>query len=73
MSLDKLALLAIVMVGAIFVVVYGTLLVIGMVETFPYGLPALVIVGLFVFVCIAVLRQRLANKEDDYYEKNIHE
>ena len=73
MSLEKLALIGICIVGGIFVIVYGAMLVVGMVATFPYGLPALFIIGLFVFICIAVLKQRLNNKEDDYYEKNVQD
>jgi F0F1-type ATP synthase assembly protein I len=73
MSLEKLALIAIVIVGAIVVAVYGTLLAFGVVATFPYGLPVLAIVGMFVFICVAVLIQRLRNREDDYYEKNVRE
>lgn len=71
MSLDKIALIGIIIVGCFAALGYGTMLVVGMVATFPYGLPVLLIVGWFVFVCWRVLQQRLNNKEDDYYEKNV--
>ena len=71
MALDKIALIGIVIVGGIAAIGYGVLLLIGVVATFPFGLPVLAIAGLFVFVCLRVLQQRLNNKEDDYYEKNV--
>lgn len=71
MKLETLALIAICIVGAVGVVVYAAALYVGMVASFPYGLPVLVIVGVFVFICVAVLLQRLNNKEDNYYEKNV--
>lgn len=73
MNLEKLSLVLVVATGAIFVAVYGTMLAIGLVATFPYGLPALVLVALFVTICVGVLKQRLSNREDDYYEKNVNE
>lgn len=71
MKLDTLALVAFAVIGAIMAIVYGGLLIFGMVQTFPYGLPVLVLVGVFVFICVGVVMQRLNNKEDDYYEKNV--
>ena len=71
MSLDKIALIGIILVGGSAAIGYAVLLVIGVVATFPFGLPALLVAGLFVFVCWRVLQDRLNNKEDDYYEKNV--
>lgn len=71
MALDKIALIGIIIVGGVAAVGYGALLIAGVIATFPFGLPALGIAGLFIFICWRVLQQRLNNKEDDYYEKNV--
>jgi len=43
----------------------------GVIAAFPYGLLVLVgLVGVGVLL-IKVIRERLANKEDDYYSKNV--
>lgn len=73
MKLETIALIGICAIGGVLAVIYGGLIIYGAIATFPFGLPGLVVIGLFVFVAIGVLRQRLNNTEDDYYEKNIHE
>ncbi len=73
MSLEKLALIAICVVGFIAFVGYGALIVIGMIETFPYGIPFLALIAVFVFIFISVIVQRIKNQEDDHYEKNIRQ
>ena len=46
-------------------------LIAGMIAAFPFGIPALVIVAIVGFVLYRVIRERLENAEDDYYEKNV--
>ncbi len=73
MPLDKLALILFWIVGVVYALVVGAAIVFGMVQTFPYGLPVLIIGLLFLFICAAVIYQRLNNKEDRYYEENVDE
>ncbi|MCP5184993.1 MAG: hypothetical protein H6993_13585 [Pseudomonadales bacterium] len=57
-----LGLLALVYVGA---------LVVGMIAVFPVGLLGLLgLVGIGALL-IKVVRERLANREDDYYDRNV--
>lgn len=67
MSLDKLALALIVVGGT----VYLGVILLGMIALFPWGLVGLVVIGVVGFIFIQVLRQRLNNAEDDYYERTI--
>jgi membrane protein implicated in regulation of membrane protease activity len=67
MPLEKLALICVI----IFAVIWSSLLLAGAVAAFPYGLIvllALLVAGYFIY---RVVRERMENKEDDYYEKNI--
>ena len=73
MKLDTLALFAFIVIGLALAVVYGAAILVGAVATFPYGLPALILIGVFVFIAIMVVVQRLGNKEDAYYERHIDE
>lgn len=46
-------------------------IIVGVIAAFPFGLVGLIaIVGLG-FLFAKVVKDRLANKEDDYYSKNI--
>jgi hypothetical protein len=67
MPLDKLALICIIVVA----VLWCSVLLAGVVATLPYGLPALVVIAIVGYFLYRVVRDRLANTEDDYYEKNI--
>ena len=68
MQLDKLALICVVVP----VVIWFFIAFIGALALFPYGfiaLIALLVVGYFFY---RVIKERIENKEDDYYEKNIN-
>ncbi len=67
MALDKLALILVVAFAAIWCLVMLT----GIIATLPYGLPALVVFLLVGYFFYRVIQDRLSNKEDDYYDKNI--
>ena len=56
---------------AIVVIIYTIAMFIGMIETFPYGLPILVLVVALGILMIKVLKERIRNKEDDYYSREI--
>ncbi|MEC7822123.1 MAG: hypothetical protein VYA20_00020 [Candidatus Neomarinimicrobiota bacterium] len=59
------------LITAFFVVV--TVLTLQEVEKFyPEGLVLLLIYGGLFILFIKVLRERLGNKEDDYYSKEVH-
>lgn len=43
----------------------------GMIVTFPFGLLGLLLMGGFGILLIKVIKERLQNKEDNYYSKEI--
>lgn len=67
MALDKLALILVIAAAALWCLVMLT----GIIATLPYGLPALAIFLLVGYFFYRVIQDRLSNKEDDYYDKNI--
>lgn len=67
MPLDKLALICVVVVA----VIWCSVMLAGVVATLPYGLPALVVLLVVGYFIYRVVRDRLANAEDDYYEENV--
>lgn len=46
-------------------------MVAGFIILFPMGLIGLLVILGFGLILIKVLKERLANKEDDYYDKNV--
>ncbi len=67
MSLDRIALIcALIVIGFWLLGLFA-----GVFATLPYGLPVLVLLAVVGYVVYRVIRERLANAEDDYYEKNI--
>ncbi len=67
MALDKIALICVLVV----VGVWCSVMLTGIVATFPYGLPVLGVVAVVGYFFYRVIRDRLGNAEDDYYEKNV--
>lgn len=67
MALDKMILYLV----AGFACLYICFMLFGLIAILPYGLPGLVVLGIFLYVLVRIIRDRLGNKEDDYYEKNI--
>jgi hypothetical protein len=66
-SYEKIAYSILGVLGVAWVLV----MLVGVVAAFPFGLialAALIAVGLLV---IKVLKERFANREDDYYDKNV--
>ncbi len=68
MQLDKLALICIVVP----VVIWFFIAFIGALALFPYGLVVLIALLIVAYFFYRVIRERIENKEDDYYEKNIN-
>jgi F0F1-type ATP synthase assembly protein I len=58
---------------AIVGLIYLGILVVAFIMTFPVGLIGLLVLGGFLLIFVHVLRERLGNKEDDYYAKNVHQ
>ncbi|MCH9806834.1 MAG: hypothetical protein K0U74_03800 [Alphaproteobacteria bacterium] len=67
MKLDTLALIPIVF-G---IVVWGLVWLSVGLSLFPYGLIILFFFLIIAFILGSVLRQRMRNQEDNYYEKNV--
>jgi len=56
---------------AVIVIIYLAAMFIGMIATYPYGLLGLVFVAGVGILMIKVLKERMRNKEDDYYSKEV--
>ncbi len=67
MNLSTLALIGVV-IGA---VIYGLLILFGLVAAGPFGFIGFIVLAFIAVLFFGVLRDRLNNKEDDYYEKNV--
>lgn len=67
MKLDQIALIAVIA----YFLIWGTLMLTGLALTFPFGMLGLIPAALFIGLLISVIIQRLNNKEDDYYDKNV--
>lgn len=67
MKLETIALVLVLVLGTIWAGVMLT----GLVATLPYGLPILLIVAVVAYLLVRVVLERVASKEDDYYEKNV--
>lgn len=50
---------------------YILAMIVGMVAVFPYGLVGLIAITAIGVLFIKVLKERLQNKEDDYYSKKV--
>lgn len=57
---------------AIVAVIWMGAMIYGMVSAFPEGLIGLVAILGIGFLLAKVIRDRIANKEDDHYSKNVH-
>lgn len=69
MRLDTLALIVVVIFAALWLIVATT----GILVTMPYGIILLIPTAIGLGLLVMVIRQRLNNKEDDYYDKNVDE
>ncbi|MBC6403969.1 MAG: hypothetical protein GDA39_10745 [Hyphomonadaceae bacterium] len=67
MDLSKIALIGVIVV----VVTFGLLTVLGLMFAGPLGVVGLVVVGFFAVLFFGILNDRLKNREDDHYEKNV--
>jgi amino acid transporter len=67
MPLDKLALICVIVLTAL----WCGLLVASAVAALPFGLPVLIVLLVIGYFVYRVVRDRIENKEDDYYDKNI--
>ena len=67
MSLDKIA-LGLVILGF---AVWSSVLLLGMIAAWPFGIPLLAVGAVAGYLLYSVIRDRMNNEEDDYYEKNV--
>ena len=67
MKLDTIALALV----AIFAVLWLVTFVTGLLAAIPFGVIGLIPVAIVLALLIEVIRQRRANTEDDYYDKNV--
>ena len=52
-------------------IVYIILMIKGLIEALPWGIIGFVTIAGVGVLFIKVLKERLQNKEDDYYDKNV--
>ena len=69
MPLDKLVLILVIAGAALWALV----LLGGIITTLPWGLPALILFLFGGYIVYRVVRDRLSNAEDDYYDKNVEQ
>lgn len=69
MKLDTLALIGFAFIG----ILWASAIFAAFVMSFPMSLIAGIPLVIFSIILIVVIRQRLNNKEDDYYSKNIEQ
>jgi hypothetical protein len=67
MRLDTFALVLVAGLGLLWLGVTIT----GLVAMVPFGLLGLIPIAIVIGLLAAVIRQRLANTEDDYYDKHV--
>ncbi|MBY8975616.1 hypothetical protein KHP62_07360 [Rhodobacteraceae bacterium NNCM2] len=68
MPLDKIILYMIGGLALLGAVAYGAALVIGAVSLGPLGFLVLIPAFVVIYVVQRIIRERLANREDDYYD-----
>ena len=56
---------------AIIAIIYLIAMLIGMISVFPFGLLGLLLIAGVGVLMVKVIKERLQNKEDDYYSKEI--
>ena len=62
--------LAYVLMGVVFLCWLSAILI-GMIAAWPFGLIGLIGIAAIGLLLVKVLKERLENKEDDYYSKNV--
>lgn len=67
MKLENMVLAAVVVFAVLWVATATT----GLITAVPFGWLGLIPLALVVALVVTVVYQRLTNKEDDYYEKNV--
>lgn len=67
MKLDQIALILVIVAA----VAYLLMISFGLIVALPIAWPLLILVAIGLFLVIRVIRDRLNNAEDDYYEKNV--
>jgi len=65
--MERIAYILLIIVAAVWLGAIFT----GMIIAFPFGLIGLVVIVAIGLLFIKVIKDRLSNKEDDYYSKNV--
>ena len=67
MKLETIALALVIIFAALWLITFVT----GLLTAIPYGVIGLIPIAILLALLVEVIRQRLNNKEDDYYDKHI--
>jgi hypothetical protein len=65
--MEKIAYVILLVIAVLWIIA----VIIGFVAIFPAGIIGLILVIAIGLLFIKVLKERFANKEDDYYDKNV--
>ena len=68
--MTALEIIGYVLLGIVFCV-YAVSIIIGLVAVFPWGILGLLAIGGIGLLLIKVIGERLRNREDTYYSKNV--
>ena len=68
MPLDRIMLYMVGALALFAAILYGVALVIGAVSFGPLGILILIPAGIAVYIVQRIIRERLGNREDDYYD-----
>lgn len=68
MPLDRIVLYMVGGVAALLAVAYAIALAVGAAEMGPYGILVLIPAGIVIYVVQRIIRERIGNREDDYYD-----
>ena len=55
----------------IIAIIYLLAMLVGMIAAFPFGLIGLILITAIGILLVKVLKERLQNKEDDYYSNKV--
>ena len=67
MKLDTIALALVVIFAVLWLITFVT----GLLAAIPFGVLGLIPVAILLALLVEIIRQRRANKEDDYYDKHV--
>lgn len=69
MPLDRIVLIIVAIGAGVIALIYGGVLIASVTQVGPVGVLFLIPPTVFAYLAYRVIRERLGNREDDYYDK----